>query len=223
MDRDLREVKDQLSVLLIGLLFVLLAADVRLAEIEALGARGALTVAVLVFVVRPLNVAICTAGSNLTLRERMLVAWVAPRGIVAAAVASISAVTLDRHGLEGGDLLRAMVFMTIAGTVLLAGFTARPLAQLLAVRLPDRETVGILGIPGLGLLLGEALRDAGRSVVFVDANPQHCRLAEERGFNVVYGNALQERTLQRARFELVGTAIGMTANRKLPRPLTRNP
>ncbi|MBW2387122.1 MAG: sodium:proton antiporter [Deltaproteobacteria bacterium] len=75
VDRDLREFKDQLSVLLIGLLFVLLAADVRIAEIEALGVPGALTVAVLVFVVRPLNVAICTAGSDLTVRERMLVAW----------------------------------------------------------------------------------------------------------------------------------------------------
>jgi hypothetical protein len=215
VDRDLREFKDQLSVLLIGLLFVLLAADVRIAEIEALGVSGALTVAVLVFVVRPLNVAICTAGSDLSWRERALVAWMAPRGIVAAAVASISAVALDDNGLEGGDALRAMVFMTIAGTVSLAGFTSKPLAHLLGVRLPSRDVVGILGIPGLGLLLGEALRDAGRTVVFLDANPQHCRLAEERGFNVVFGNALQERTLQRARFELVGTAIGMTTNDSL--------
>ncbi len=215
VDRDLREFKDQLSVLLIGLLFVLLAADVRIADLEALGTRGVLTVAVLVLVVRPLNVAVCTLGSDLTPRERLLVAWVAPRGIVAAAVASIAAVAVESQGFEGGDALRAMVFMTIAGTVLLAGFTARPLAHLLGVRLPNRETFGILGIPGLGLLLGKALRDAGKSVVFVDANPQHCRIAEENGFTVVYGNALQERTLHRARFELVGTAIGMTANDSL--------
>jgi voltage-gated potassium channel Kch len=63
--------------------------------------------------------------------------------------------------------------------------------------------------------LGSGLRDAGRSIVYVDANPQHCRLAEEQGFNVIYGNALQERTLQRARFELVGTAIGLTSNDSL--------
>ena len=212
VDRDLREFKDQLSVLLIGLLFVLLAADVRIAELQALGMSGLYTVAALVFIVRPLNVALCTMGSNLTVRERMFVAWVAPRGIVAAAIASISAVALDSHGAEGGDQLRAMVFMTIAGTVVLAGFTAKPVAYLLDVRLPGRDNVGILGIPGLGLLLGEALRDAGRTAVFIDANPQYCRLAEEKGFAVVFGNALQERTLQRARFELVGTAIGMTSN-----------
>ncbi len=217
VDRDLREFKDQLSVLLIGLLFVLLAADVRMAEIQALGTAGALTVAVLVFVVRPINVALCTAGSDLTARERMLVAWVAPRGIVAAAVASISAVGMADHGMEGGDTLRAMVFLTIAGTVVLAGFTAKPLAVLLGVRLPGRDTVGILGIPGLGLMLGEALRETGQTVVFLDANPQHCRMAEDAGFNVVFGNALQDRTLQRARFELVGTTIGMTGNDALNR------
>ncbi|MCP5044408.1 MAG: sodium:proton antiporter [bacterium] len=222
VDRDLREFKDQLSVLLIGLLFVLLAADVRMAEIEALGVPGGLTVAALVLLVRPLNVALCTSGSDLTVRERMLVAWVAPRGIVAAAVASISAVALADHGMEGGAALRAMVFLTIAGTVVLAGFTAKPLSYLLGVRLPGRETIGILGVPGLGLMLGEALREAGRPVVFLDANPQNCRLAEEHDFNVVYGDALQDRTMQRARFELVGTAIGMTGNDALNRQFVGN-
>jgi len=217
VDRDLREFKDQLSVLLIGLLFVLLAADVRMSEIQALGMGGAFTVLALIFVVRPLNVALCTMGSNLSFRERLLVAWIGPRGIVAAAVASISAVALADAGEVGGDSLRAMVFLTIAGTVVLAGFTAKPLAILLGVRLPGRETVGVLGVPGLGLMLGESLRDAGQSVVFLDANPQHCRMAEDAGFNVVFGNALQERTLQRARFELVGTTIGMTANDALNR------
>jgi hypothetical protein len=217
VDRDLREFKDQLSVLLIGLLFVLLAADVRIAEIQALGMPGVYTVVVLVLIVRPINVAICTAGSGLSGRERVLLAWVAPRGIVAAAIASISAVALDANGVEGGNQLRAMVFLTIALTVLLAGFTAKPLAYLLGVRLPGRDSIAILGIHGLSLELGEVLRKGGRSVVFLDANPQNCRIAEEKDFSVVYGNALQERTLQRARFELVGTAIGLTTNDSLNR------
>jgi NhaP-type Na+/H+ or K+/H+ antiporter len=217
VDRDLREFKDQLSVLLIGLLFVLLAADVRISDIQALGMPGVYTVAALILVVRPINVALCTLGSGLSGRERVLLAWVAPRGIVSAAVASIAAVGLDSHGMEGGDQLRAMVFLTIAGTVLLAGFTGKPLAYMLGLRLPGRDSIAILGIPGLGLKLGEVLRDAGRSVVFLDANPQNCRIAEEEGFSVVYGNALQERILQRARFELVGTAIGMTTNGSLNR------
>ena len=126
VDRDLREFKDQLSVLLIGLLFVLLAADIRFADLQSLGWRGLAVVGALVLVVRPLNVGLATIGSDLSARERLLLAWLAPRGIVAAAVASLVAAALEGHGLTGGAELRALVFLTIAGTVVLAGLTARP-------------------------------------------------------------------------------------------------
>jgi len=215
VDRDLREFKDQLSILLIGLLFILLAADVRLADVESLGWGGIAVLAVLVLVVRPLNVGLATLGSDLSWRERALIGWLAPRGIVAAAVASITASTLDREGIAGGSELRALVFLTIAGTVVLGGLSAGPVARLLRQQLPGRETVAILGAGGLGLLLGEVLREAGVPVVFLDSNPQNCRRAEERGFAVIFGDALQERTLQRARFEMVGEVVGATSNQML--------
>ncbi len=215
IDRDLREFKDQLTVLLVGLLFVLLAADVRFADVEKLGWRGVAVVASLVLIVRPLTVALSTLRSDLDWRERALVAWIAPRGIVAAAVASVTAIALDRQGVEGGAELRALVFLTIAGTVILAGFTAGPVATLLRQRLPGRATVAILGADGLGFLLGEVLRDAGTSVVFLDANAENCRRAEEAKFSVVFGDAVQERTMQRARFELVGDVVGATPNQVL--------
>jgi NhaP-type Na+/H+ or K+/H+ antiporter len=212
VDRDLREFKDQLSVLLIGLIFVLLAADVSLDQVRALGASGVAVVVALVLLVRPLGVALCTQGSDLSFRERALIAWIAPRGIVAAALAALTAAALEAAGEPGGAELRALVFMTIAGTVVLAGLTALPVASLLGVRLPGRERVGILGIHGLSLALGVALRDADTPVVFLDSNPQSCRRAEDADFPVVFGDALHERTLQRARFESVGTVIGMTPN-----------
>jgi len=215
VDRNLREFKDQLTVLLIGLLFVLLAADVRFEDILALGWRGVAVVALLVLVVRPLNVGLSTLGSELTFRERLFVSWIAPRGIVAAAVASVTATALESQSLPGGPELRAMVFLCIAGTVILAGLTGSWMATLLQVRLPGRETVAILGAQGLGLELAIQLRNAGIPVIFLDANPSNCRRAEEAGFQVVYGDALQERTLQRARFENVGSAIGLTPNQML--------
>jgi NhaP-type Na+/H+ or K+/H+ antiporter len=217
VDRDVREFKDQLTVLLIGLLFVLLAADVRFEDVQALGWGGLGTVAALVLLVRPLNVLVSTAGSELRLREKLLLAWLAPRGIVAAAIASLTAASLEVHGLPGGAELRALVFLTIAVTVLLAGFTGRPVATLLGQRLPGRDTVAILGAQGLGLALAAELRDAGQPVVFLDSNPSNCRRAEEAGFAVIYGDAVQERTLQRARFETVGSAIGLTPNDALNR------
>jgi NhaP-type Na+/H+ or K+/H+ antiporter len=154
VDRDLREFKDQLTVLLVGLLFILLAADVRLDDVRALGWQGIALVGALVLVVRPLNVALMTAGSDLSGKERAFIAWVAPRGIVAAAIASITASAMETYHLEGGNALRALVFLTIAGTVLLAGLTAGPVAKLLGVALPGRDTVAILGANGLGLALG---------------------------------------------------------------------
>jgi len=134
---------------------------------------------------------------------------------VAAAVASIAAIEMDKAGIAGGTELLALVFLTIATTVVLAGITAAPVAQLLGLRLPGRDTVAILGAGGLGLLLGRALRDAEVPVTFLDTNPQHCRQAEEEGFSVVFGNALQERTLLRARMEGVGTVVGLTQNQML--------
>jgi NhaP-type Na+/H+ or K+/H+ antiporter len=211
--RDLREFKDQLTVLLIGLLFVMLAADVRYEHVVALGVPGLLVLAVLVLVVRPVGVWLSTLGSDLGARERLFIAWVAPRGIVAAAIASLTAIALESEDMPGGIELRALVFLTIAGTVLLAGLTAGPVATWLGVRLPTRQGVAILGAHGLGLALAEELRRVGTPVVFIDSNPQNCRRVEEAGFSVVYGNALEERTLQRARFEGIRTAVGLTANK----------
>ena len=149
------------------------------------------------------------------MRERLLVAWLAPRGIVAAALASLTAAGLDAGGLPGGAEIRALVFLTILGTVLLAGLTAGPVSTLLGVRLPGRETVAIVGAQGLGLALASELQRGGAPVVFLDSNPQNCRRAQEAGFSVVFGNALEERTLTRARFGDVGTAIGLTSNETL--------
>ena len=215
VDRDLREFKDQLTVLLIGMLFVLLAASVRIDDVAGLGWHGLAVVGALVFIVRPISVGLATIGTELEWRERLLVAWLAPRGIVAAAVASATAVALERAGIGGGREMLALVFLTIAATVVLAGLTAPPVASLLRQRLPGRDGFAILGAQGLGFLLARELREAGSQVFFIDSNPQNCRRAQEEGFTVVYGNALQERTLQRSRINLVGTVVGLTPNQML--------
>jgi len=212
VDRDLREFKDQLTVMLIGLLFVLLAADVRFDDVAALGWQGVGVVAVLIFVVRPLVVALMTGGSDLAGRERMFIGWIAPRGIVAAAVAALVATAMEKAGIAGGEQLRALVFLTITLTVLQAGLTAGLVARLLGVQLPKREGVAILGAQGLGLLLAEELRERDVPVVFLDSNPQTCHQAEEAGFSVVFGNALEERTLQRAQLQTFEAVLGLTTN-----------
>ncbi len=134
--RELREFKEQLTILLIGMLFVLLAADVRLEQVRSLGWAGVWTVLALMLVVRPLNIFVGTAGSDLSLQEKAFLSWIAPRGIVAAAVASLFADSLTRAGIPGGNDLRAMVFLVIAATVLVQGLTGGLVAHLLGVRRP---------------------------------------------------------------------------------------
>lgn len=210
--RELREFKDQLTTLLVGLLFVLLSADVARNEVLALGVPGLLVVAVLIVVVRPLSVWLATRGTKLSWRERTFIAVIAPRGIVAAAIAALSAEVLVSAHVEGAEHLRGLVFLTIVGTVTFAGLAAIPAAIALGLRLPARNRVGILGADGLGLVLGDYLVSNGIPVMFIDANPSHVRQAAEHGHAVAFGDALDERVLARAQFDLVETAIAITAN-----------
>ena len=209
---ELREFKDRLTVMLVGLLFVLLAADVSVADLRALGRPGLIVVAGLITIVRPLSVWFATIGSELNGRERTFIAAVAPRGIVAAAVASITAANLESQGIDGGQQLKALVFLVIGATVIVSGLTARPLAGLLSVRLPRRDRVAILGARGLAFPLAEQLRKADVPVVFLEFDPKRSRMAEEAGYAVVFGDPLEERTFLRARPELVGKAVGATSN-----------
>lgn len=213
--RELRDFKEQLTMLLIGMLFVLLAADVRLASIVSLGLPGILTVLGLMFVVRPLNIAVSTAGSELNLRERAFLAWLAPRGIVAAAVASLFAAELGEAEVAGAQELRALVFLVIAVTVLVQGLSGGWLAALLGVRRPKNCGYVILGANALGRALGRVLRARGERVVFIDSNPSFTHAAEEEGFRVLWGNALAERILQRAELEIRRAVIAVTPNVEL--------
>ena len=213
--RELKEFKEQLTLMLIGLLFVLLAADVRVQQVMALGKAGLLTVAALMVVVRPLNILACTWGTSLNWRQRLFLSWLAPRGIVAAAMATLFALSLSRAGIPGGEDLKALVFMVIAVTVLVQGLTGGWLARALGLRRPSNQGYVILGANPLALALGDGLGGGGEEVVFVDTNPEHCHEAQERGFKVVFGNGLEERTLLRAEVDTRAGCLGCTTNEEV--------
>ncbi|NNE43521.1 MAG: sodium:proton antiporter, partial [Gemmatimonadetes bacterium] len=209
--RDLMEFKEQLTVLLIGMLFVILAADVRFAELQELGWAGVGTVLFLMLVVRPINIWACTWASDFTTKERAFLSWIAPRGIVAAAVASFFAGELDRAGLPGGSQLRAMVFLVIAITVTVQGLTGGFIAKWLGVRRVTKG-IAILGAGPLARAVGRSLRDAGEEVLFLDSNPDASHAAESEDFKVVFGNGLEESTMLRAGMDGLAGCIGLTPN-----------
>lgn len=215
VDEDLREFKDQLTVLMIGAVFILLAAGIELSDIWNLGWAGIGVLATLMLVVRPLAVWVSTRGTGTPWRDQVFLSAIAPRGIVAAAIAALTAHAIGARASAQGAELRALVFLVIAGTVVAAGLVALPLASVLKLRRPRRDRVAILGAQGLGLTLAQTLQAAGQSVIVIDDDPQRCRMAEQAGLTVVYGDALQERTLRRVPIEDVGTAIGATFNDNL--------
>jgi len=209
--RRLHEFKEELTTLLLGLLFVLLAADVRLTEIRDLGWPGVVVVSALIFVVRPANVLVSTIGSELSWRQRSFLAWLAPRGIVAAAVASYFATVLDAQDIAGGSRLRALVFLVIAVTVTLQGSSAGWLARRLKIARPERSGWAVLGANGLALALAERLGKRAE-VVLLDSSAQHCAEARRRGFRALEANALEDETLLRPEVEGRARFLAATPN-----------
>ncbi len=209
---ELREFKEQLTVLLVATLFLLLAADVRMRDVRALGLPGALTVLGLIFVVRPINVFVSTFRTELDWREKLFLSWLAPRGIVAAAVSSLFAERMGDAHIEGGPALRALVFLVIGTTVVLQGMSAGAIASLLGLRLRREVGYVILGADEMTRHLGAALRRGGEEVVFIDTNADSARAAEEDGFKVVFGDGLDERAMFKARVETRRACIGATSN-----------
>jgi NhaP-type Na+/H+ or K+/H+ antiporter len=139
--RELIEFKGQLTAMFIGMLFILLSANLRLSDLQALGWGGVAVVAALMLVVRRASVWLCARGTGLGWREKMFLSWLAPREIVAAAIAALFAQTLDDAGMPGGPGLRAMVFLVIVSVAVATARDRRllnPLGALRAERLPRR-------------------------------------------------------------------------------------
>ena len=212
---DLSEFKEELTVMLIGMLFVLLAADVRLEQVQALGWPGVAAVLTLMFIVRPVAVFAGTQLSELKWREKIFIAWIGPRGIVAAAVASLFAAGLVSRGLPGGYELRALVFLVIAATVLSAGLTGGLMASILGVRRPSNFGWVIMGANDLARAVAKLLKESGQEVVCIDSNTQHCRAAEADCTRVICGNGLQPRYLSRAEIDTRKGAIALTPNEEV--------
>jgi len=211
---DLKHFKESITVMLIGMLFVLLAADVRLSEIRALGVEAIFIVAILILIVRPLAIFTSTKGTRLDLNQKLLISAIAPRGIVVAAIASLVAIELNKKGYDGSQL-RAMVFVVITVTVLLSGLAGGIIANILGLRRKANNGWVILGAHEIGRLLAKTLMEFGEEVICIDSSPKHCLLAEEEGIRSINKNVLEEGALLRAEIDTRKGVIGLTENEEI--------
>jgi NhaP-type Na+/H+ or K+/H+ antiporter len=211
-ERLLRRFKNQLSVLAVSVLFILLSADLSIAGLLALGWPGLLAVLGLMLIVRPINVLISTWNSDLTWRQKTFVAWVAPRGIVAASVASLFSIALTKAGINGGDAIKALVFLTIILTVCLQGLTARWVATWLKVRSTEATGAMIVGCNPLGRMIAHCIESHGEAVIMIDANPEFCAQAQAENLQVLLTSALDMKALNEAGVGTIGSFLTITSN-----------
>jgi NhaP-type Na+/H+ or K+/H+ antiporter len=198
--------------LLIGVLFVLIAASVSPADVEAVLPEALALVAIMAVVIRPLVVAMATWRSTLTIRERAFLAWIAPRGIVAGATASAFGLQLAQAGIAGADRILPIAFVAIFGTVVLYGLTAAPVARLLGVAERGGTLVLVVGGNPAARAVAEALKRAGVGVRLWAGRADQQAAARAAGLDAERGRMLVDAITWEAELEEVTDALLVTTS-----------
>ncbi len=211
--KELLYFKESLSVLLISILFIVLSANINLADMELIYTWNTLILfLVIVFLIRPLGVFLSAWRSNLKLNEKLFIGWVGPRGIVAAGIASLFGSKLIDRGEAGAEYITPLVFTIVLGTVLFNATTARYFAMLVGVFLRKSEGILIIGASRPSRLIGEYLRDNGRHVVLIDNNQNNVDKARNRGLEAIAANIFSDNLTDNIELNDVGYLMALTGN-----------
>ncbi|MFW6197612.1 MAG: cation:proton antiporter [Myxococcota bacterium] len=203
---------ENLRIVLLPALFIILAARVELEALQRLPVGVVEFVGATIFLIRPLAVFVSTLGSDLTWKERVFLAWMAPRGVVAAAVSSVFGLRLLAEDVEGAELLMPVTFLVIVATVLAYGTTSAPLATALGLRQENARGFLFLGAGQLARMVAAALRDEGYRVLMVDPSWSNVRQARMENLAAEHGPLVSERVLNRIDLNGLGRLIAMSPN-----------
>lgn len=209
------EFKENLTVLLVSGLFIVLAAHLQVDELRGLGLRHVLFLAVLVLLARPASVLLATLGSKLNRRERLFLCWMAPRGIVAASVASVFALRMAAINIPQAHRLVPVTFFVIVGTVALYGLTAPLLARRLKLAQDNPQGILFVGAHPLACALARALQAEGCPVLMVDSNRAALSAARLAGLPVYHGSILAEEALHEIDVTELGRLVALTSNHEV--------
>ena len=214
--KELLYFKESLSILLISILFILLAANINMADLELIyNWRTLALFAVIVFLVRPLGVFLSSAGSNLKFNEKVFVGWVGPRGIVAAGIASLFGSSLVSNGVPGAEYITPLVFIVVLGTVLLNATTARFFAKIVGVFLKKSDGIVIIGASKISRLIGEYLNRNNRHVVLIDNNQINISKAKKLGLEAFSVNIYSDSLADNIELNDVGYLMALTGNSEI--------
>ena len=214
--KELLYFKESLSVLLISILFILLAANINISDLELIyNWKTAVLFAIVVFLVRPLGVFLSASGSNLKFNEKLFISWVGPRGIVAAGIASLFGSKLMSKGEIGAEYITPLVFMIVLGTVLLNATTARIFAKLVGVFLTKSEGILIIGASKVSRLIGHYLKQNNRHVVLIDNNESNINKAQQLGIEAFTANIYSDTLTDNIELNDVGYLMALTGNSEI--------
>jgi NhaP-type Na+/H+ or K+/H+ antiporter len=210
--QDMKRFKEYITVILVSVVFVLLTATMEADVLRAVSWSSAALVAAILFVVRPAAVMLATTGAGMQWEERVLLAWVAPRGIVAAAAAGVMGPALAEHGFAGAEFLLPLVFGVIFATVIAHGLSIGWLGRRLGLASPTRDSVLIVGASPWTVELGRVLRDIGVKVLVADGSWHKLRAARLAGLRVFYGEILSEFADESVEVGHVSAVLAATSN-----------
>ncbi|HBB9990351.1 TPA: sodium:proton antiporter [Vibrio parahaemolyticus] len=202
--------KEHLTILLITGLFIFLAARISLDDFAALGSGALLLFVFMQLVSRPLSIFFSTMRSNLNLKDKLFLSWVAPRGIVAASISSLFAIKLTEYGVDGASLLVPMTFMVIIGTVVLQSATARPMAIALGVAEPAPRGFLLIGANRVAREIGQALARYDRRVLMTDSNWEYISQVRMMGLDYYYGNPISSHADDNLNMIGIGQVVALT-------------
>jgi NhaP-type Na+/H+ or K+/H+ antiporter len=210
--KQITEFKENLRVLLISSLFIILASRLTLEQFSLFNTENWIFVGLLIIVVRPVAVFVSTLGLKLKRNERLFLAWMAPRGIVAAAVASVFAIRLVERGFSNCDFLAPLTFQVIIGTVAVYGLTASHVARWLKLARPNPQGVLFAGSQLWVQSIASLLKSEGFEVALVDSNWDNVTTARNAGLPAYYSNILSENLLYDVQLNGIGRLFAMTPN-----------
>jgi len=214
--KHIAEFKENLGVLLLSSLFIVLAARLQMSDISQLGWNSLAFLAVMIFIVRPACILVSTLGSDLSWKEILFLSWLAPRGIVAAAVTAVFALELSQvAGYEDAGKLVPEMFLIIVGTVTIYGLSASPLGRWLGVAQPNPQGVMIAGGHPWGRAIGAALKSEGFEVLLVDTNRENINAARMVGLQTIYANILSDYIIDDIEMGSIGRLLALTPNNEV--------
>lgn len=212
---DVLDFKEDLTILFVTGLFILLAARIDAAVLGQVGMGALLVLLAIQFVAQPLKVWLSAPGAGLGWREKLLIAWIGPRGIVAAAISGLFSLRLQEAGVAGAELLVPLTFSVIVGTVVFAGATAGPVARWLGVAEPEDRGVLILGANALSRAIAGVLQEYGFRAVIADSDYSGIRAARMEGLETFYGNVVSVAADRRLDLVGIGRLLAMSRHPEL--------